>query len=111
MNLVTTTNSQRIAAEVESITKETISFVAARLNQIYSLVNTPGEEANILAAFGTNGVAALQAYGAFQAASAAVGVSVPAPDLERFVPQEDGTVSFVPPAEPEELEQGGDGLS
>jgi hypothetical protein len=99
MNLTTTTPAQRIAVEIEGITAETIRFVQAQLARIYALANTPGEQAAIMQAFGANGVAALQAYGAFHAALSAVGVPAPIPDLSVFQPQADGSVAYIAPPE------------
>jgi hypothetical protein len=87
MNLTTTTPAQRIAAEIEGITAETIRFVQAQLARIYALANTPGEQAAIMQAFGANGTAALSA----------VGVPAPIPDLSVFQLQPDGTVLYVAP--------------
>ena len=101
MNLTTTTAAQRIASEIEQVTLETIRFCEAQINRIFRLANTEGEQAAIFAAFGTNGVAALQSYAAFQAALVAVGGHAPLPSLEVFQPQPDGSVVYVAPPEPE----------
>lgn len=102
MNLTTTTPGQRIAGEIEQITAETISFVQAQLNRVYQLANTEGQQAEIFAAFGTNGVKALQSYAAFQSALVAVGGDAPLPNTEVFVPQADGSVVYVVPVAIEE---------
>lgn len=106
MNLTTITTAQRIAAEIEQVTAETLSFVEAQLKRLYALANTPGEQSNILAVFGTNGIEALTAYSAFKAAldAAKPGNTAEAVNLDVFQPQSDGSVIYVappPPLDPE----------
>jgi hypothetical protein len=105
MNLTTITPAQRIAGEIEQITSETIRFCESQINRIFSLANTEGQQSAIFAAFGTNGVAALQAYAAFQAALVAVGGNAPLSSLEVFQPQPDGSVVYVAPPAPEPAPQ------
>lgn len=101
MNLLTSTPAERTAHNIESITYEVYAFVQSRLLRIHELVNTPTQQGDILAAFGTNGVAALQAYVASREALLTVGGEVPLPDPEVFVAQADGSVTYVAPPEPE----------
>lgn len=105
MNLVTITTAQRIAAEIEQVTAETLSFVEAQLKRLYALANTPGEQANILAAFGANGISALGAYASFKSAldSAKPGNTAEAVNLDVFQPQDDGSVIYVAPPQPEPI--------
>jgi hypothetical protein len=105
MNLTTIPTGVRIAGEIDKITSETIRFCEYQINRIYKLANTEGQQAAIFAAFGTNGVAALQAYAAFQAALVAVGGNAPLPSLEVFQPQPDGSVVYVAPPAPEPAPQ------
>lgn len=99
----------QIAAEIAQINNETVSFLRAQAKRAYALVNTPGQQQEILDAFPAIGLVpaqAVAAYAAFQAALAAVGAAdgIPAPDLTIFQPQLDGSVLYVappPPLEPE----------
>lgn len=106
MNLITLTEPQRIALEIQSITAETLSFVESQLKRLHQLANTQGQQADIMAAFGTNGVTALTAYAAFQSALTASNPnhSVPSVDLTAFQPQEDGSVIYVAQTAPEPSE-------
>lgn len=104
MKLITITNAQRIAAEIEQVTAETLLFVEAQLKRLYALANTPGEQANILAVFGTNGITALTAYSAFKTAldAAKPGNTAESVNTDVFQPQPDGSVIYVaPPPTPE----------
>lgn len=102
MNLSNITPGQRIAAEIERIAVETTKHVELQLSRIHQLVNTPGQQANILEAFGTNALAAFQSYEAFRQAMliAAPDRAIPAPDMMVFQPQADGSVIYAPPTEP-----------
>lgn len=104
MSLLPTTTAQSIASQIDAINIEATSYERAQLARVWALATTPGEEQNILDAFGVNAVAALTAYAAryqaLVAISAAEGVTPP--DFERFTPQPDGTVIYVDPPEPEE---------
>jgi hypothetical protein len=88
----------RAAAEIEQITADTISFVEARLKNLYELAADP----EVLEVFGKNAVTALTAYSAFLQALTVVKPNHNAPsfDLTVFQPQPDGSVLFVAP-EPE----------
>jgi hypothetical protein len=94
----------RAAAEIEQITADTISFVEARLKNLYELAADPA----VLDVFGKNAVAALTAYSAFLQALTVVkpNHTAPAFDLAIFQPQPDGSVKYVPPAV--ELDQSAD---
>lgn len=104
MNLVTITTAQRIAAEIEQVTAETLSFVESQLKRLYALANTPGEQANILAVFGTNGIEALGAYSSFKSAldNAKPGNTAESVNTDVFQPQPDGSVIYVAPPPPPE---------
>ncbi len=97
MSLITKTNAQRIAEEIDASQNELLNHVQAMLKTIHAKVNTDGEQQAILDAFGANGVKAMTSYAAmFQAVSAInPSTDIPAPDLMVFQPQQDGTVLFV----------------
>jgi len=86
----------RAAAEIEQITADTISFVEARLKQLYELAANPA----VLAVFGTNATTALTAYSAFHAALSVAkpAHTAPAFDLAIYQPQPDGSVKYTAPA-------------
>lgn len=94
--LITKTNAQRIAEEIDAAQQELLNHVEAMLSTIYSKVNTAGEQQAILDAFGSNAASAISAYAAMFQAVAAINpaTSVPVPDLAMFQPQPDGTVNF-----------------
>tara|TARA_R110000822_G_scaffold101900_12_gene228248 strand:+ start:1137 stop:1448 length:312 start_codon:yes stop_codon:yes gene_type:complete len=98
--LITKTNSQRIAEEIDSAQQELLNHVEATLSTIYSKVNTDGEQQAILDAFGANAASAISAYAAMFQSVAAINpaTNVPVPDLAMFRPQPDGTVNFSPPS-------------
>lgn len=98
--LITKTNAQRIADEIDSAQQELLAHVEATLTTIYAKVNTAGEQQAILDAFGSNAASAITAYVAMFQAVAAINpsTSVPVPDLAMFQPQPDGTVNFSSPS-------------
>lgn len=99
MRIIDLSQSNTAAAlEIQQAIDEVGGFVAARLNHIYTLVNTEGRQQAILDRIGVNGADALQAYVAFQQAMQLIAPnSVPVADPAVFVAQEDGTVLFVAP--------------
>lgn len=104
MSLITP--SIQIAAELNSIERETISFLKAQAKKSFALINTPGQEQAVLDAMGTNAIRAVTVYSAVYQALAGLSESngLDAPDLNVFQPQQDGTVIYVappPPVEPE----------
>lgn len=103
MSLITKTNAQRIAEEIDASQNELLNHVQATLKNIHAKVNTDGDQQAILDAFGANGVKAMTSYAAmFQAVSAInPSTDIPAPDLMVFQPQPDGTVNYVAPPAPQ----------
>jgi hypothetical protein len=85
----------RAAAEIEKITGDTISFVEARLKQLYELAADPA----VLDVFGKNAVAALTAYRAFHSALTVANFehTAPAFDISIYQPQPDGSVKYIAP--------------
>lgn len=92
----------RVAAEIEQVTADTISFVEARLKHLHSLAADPA----VLEVFGKNAVAALTAYSAFHAALSVAKLdhTAPAFDLSTYQPQPDGSVKYVPSAVAETID-------
>jgi hypothetical protein len=100
MSLITT--SQKIAAQIDSINAETLSYLQAQAKRVYALANTDGDQQAIMDAFGTQAVAAISTYATIYGALATLGQAgeLTAPDLTVFVPQEDGSVLYVAPPAP-----------
>ena len=101
-NLINKTTAQIKAEKIDALQSELQSHVESILSLIYAEANTDGEQQAIMDAFGTGATAALTKYGTLYAAISALNpaTTVPAPDLNMFKPQLDGTVLFV--AVPEE---------
>ena len=101
--LITKTNAQRIAEEIDASQQELLNHVEAMLSTIYAKVNTASEQQSILDAFGANAASAISAYVAMFQAVAAINpaTSVPVPDLAIVQPQPDGSVLYVAPPTPE----------
>jgi hypothetical protein len=95
------------AAQIAEIIQSVPPFLLAQMGQAYSLVNTDGQQQEILDALPDFGVAPAQAlalYATMHAALSSLGLSgnLLAPNLEIFQAQPDGSVQFVPPSpEPE----------
>ena len=102
-NLIQKTNAQRIAEEIDAMQQEWLNHTQSIFKAIHAKANTEGEQQAILDVFGANGVKALTSYSAMFQAVAAINpaTNIPAPDLTVFQPQQDGTVLFVAPPEPE----------
>lgn len=95
-----------IAAEIAEIIKTAPPFLAAQAARAYELVNSEGQEQAVLDAlpdFGVTATEAVSIYAAMHGALVVIGAAggLSAPDLTRFVPQEDGTVLYVAPVAPE----------
>lgn len=101
-NLINKTTAQIKAEKIDALQSELQSHVESILSLIYAEANTEGEQQAIMDVFGTGATAALTKYGTLHAAISALNpaTTVPAPDLNMFKPQPDGTVLFV--AVPEE---------
>jgi hypothetical protein len=103
MSLITKTNAQRIAEEIDAMQSELIKHNEAILKIIHAKANTDSEQQNILDVFGTGAVSAMTRYSTMRSAIAALepATTVPAPDLSVFVPNLNGTITYVAPPEPE----------
>lgn len=118
------THAQQTAARLDEMNEHIGSYLEAIGKEAFALANTSGQEQEIMDALGPQATSALASFGVLQVASllfAAVGngksdevltllqslapglaelkvVSpVPAPNLEVFQPQPDGTVVFSRP--------------
>jgi len=89
------------AAAINTINREIVTFVRHQLASCFNLVMANPQ--SVLNAMGSNASTALTRYATMYAALAAIGEAdgLTAPNFEVFQPQEDGTVIFVAPAEPE----------
>ena len=105
-NLITKTKAQAIAEQIDKSQSELSNHAAAVLRQIYSLVNTEGEQQAILDAFGPNAVQAVAKYATMREALLAINpdADIPAPNPEVFVIKA-GKVTYVAPPEPEVEEE------
>jgi hypothetical protein len=91
------------AAVIAEIISSVPPFLVSQMGRAYELVNTPGQQQEILAALPDFGVApanALALYATMHGALASLGLSgnLEAPNLDVFVAQQDGSVLYVPPA-------------
>ena len=89
------------AAEIDAINGGITGFIRHQLNRSYALVMADPQ--GVLDALGSNAVSALTRYAALHSALAAIGEAggMTVPDFTVFQPQQDGTVTYVAPPEPE----------
>jgi hypothetical protein len=104
MNLLSKTQAQAIAEQIDQINVQTIGFLKSQAKAAYNLANTVGQEQAIMDAFGSNAAKALSVYSAIHQTLDALGESdgLAAPDFNQFSPQPDGTVIYTAPAPPSE---------
>lgn len=97
MNLLP--QSISIAAQIDSINRETVGFLRSQASRAYHLANTDGNQQAVMDALGTQAASALQAYAAIHGVLAALGASdgIPAPDFSIWQINQGGTVAYVPP--------------
>lgn len=97
MPLITT--AAEIAAELNSIERQTIGFLKSMASRSFALINTPGHQQAVLDFMGDKAIRAVTVYSAVYGALDQVGEAdgLDAPDLNVFQPQPDGTVIFVAP--------------
>ena len=94
-----------IAAQIDSINRETVSFLRAQSFRAYYLANTEGQQQAVMDALGTQAASALQAYALIHTALTSLGSSdgIPAPDFSKWQVNQDCTVTFIstetPPTE------------
>jgi hypothetical protein len=103
MNLLSKTQAQAIAEQIDQINVQTIGFLKSQAKAAYDLANTSGQEQAVMDAFGTDAAKALSVYSAIHQTLASLGESdgLAAPDFNQFSPQPDGKVIFTAPAQPE----------
>jgi hypothetical protein len=94
------------AAVITEIISSVPPFLVAQMGRAYEIVNTPGQQQDILDAmpdFGVTPAQALTLYVTIHNALTSIGLAgkLPTPDLTAFVPQPDGSVLYVAPPEPE----------
>lgn len=91
--------SVTIAAEIDAINREALSYLRTQAQRAYELINTPEQEQAILDVLGANAAAALQTYGAIYQLLATLGQAenVLPPNLSIWQINQDGTVTFTPP--------------
>ena len=114
------TKAQKLAAQIDALNENGKSAIISLGTEAWRLANTPGQEQAVMDVLGTNAYSALVRYtvlhtaatllaaiergqaadvGALLAGLNTSGITAqagfPAPDLERFVPQEGGAVQYV----------------
>lgn len=94
----------QIAVQIEQINEQTINFLRAQAKRAYSLVTTKGEEQAILDVLGTQAAEALTIYSTLYSALESLGKAdgLTAPDPAVFVTNENGSITYVAPPEPED---------
>jgi len=104
MNLLSKTQAQAIADQIDQINVQTIGFLKSQAKAAYELANTAGQQQAVMDAFGTNAAQALSVYAAIYQTLATLGESdgLAVPDFNQFSPQPDGTVIYTAPAAPSE---------
>ena len=95
-----------IAAQLAQNINSVVPFLRAMAQESFALANTPGSQQAIMDAlpdFGITADEALTVYVAIHGSLVSLGHAegLSAPDYAVFVPQEDGTVLYVAPPEPE----------
>jgi hypothetical protein len=95
-----------IAAKLSQNIESVVPFLRAMAKNSYDLANTPNRQQAIMDAlpdFGVSAAEALTVYGTIYGALASLNKAdgLTAPNLEIFQPQPDGTVLYVPRAEPD----------
>jgi len=95
--------STQIAAQIEKINAETISFLRSQAKRAYDLVNTEGEQQAVLDVLGTQASEALNIYGTITGALVSLGKAdgLTYPDPSVFVANQDGTITYVAPVIPD----------
>ena len=99
MNLLS--YSVLLAAEIDSINRETVGFLRAQALRAYALANADGHQQSVMDALGTQAAAALQSYAAIYGVLTTLGAAdgIPSPDFSKWQVNQDGTVTYIPPAE------------
>jgi hypothetical protein len=103
MNLLQKSPAQSIAEQIDQINVQTIGFLKSQAKAAYDLANTAGQQQAVMDAFGTNAAQALSVYTAIYQTLESLGQvdGLDAPDFDVFSPNEDGTVTYTAPPQPE----------
>lgn len=90
-----------LAAEIDAINRETVGFLRAQASRAHALANTDGHQQAVMDALGNQAAAALQSYASIHGVLMALGSSdgIPSPDFSKWQVNQDGTVTYIPPAE------------
>jgi hypothetical protein len=88
-----------IAAQIDSINRETVLFLRSQAERAYELANTEGSQQAIMDALGGNASNALQTYAAIHSLLSSLGQAdgIPEPDFQKWQVNQDGTVQFIAP--------------
>ena len=97
MKLIQTTPAQQSAQRLDSIQSIIIRQIEQSLKDSYSIFNTEGQEQAILDVLGTNAVKGMEIYVGLYTALTALKPehTAPAPPVDKFVANQDGTITFV----------------
>lgn len=97
MKLIQITPAQQSAQHLDVIQAITINQIEQALHNSYNLFTTEGQEQAILDVLGTNAVKGMEIYITLYTALTALKPdhNAPAPPLDNFVADEDGTITFV----------------
>jgi len=95
MNLLSKTQAQAIAEQIDQINVQTIGFLKSQAKAAYELANTPNQQQAIMDAFGANAAQALSVYAAIYQTLESLGHAddLTAPNFEVFTPNQNGTVT------------------
>lgn len=96
----------QIAAEVAAINSQVITYLRAQAQRSFDLVNSADQQQAVLDAFPALGLIPAQAVGVYSALRSALDEAgyaegLPEVDPEIFVVNEDGSVTYNAPPEPE----------
>ena len=107
MNLLPKSPAQAIAEQIDQINVQTIGFLKSQAKAAYDLANTAGQQQAVMDAFGTNATQALSVYAAIYQTLVALGQAgdLTAPNFEVFSPNQNGSVTYTAPPEPEPNEE------
>lgn len=97
MKLIQITPAQKSAQRLDAIQSITFRQIEQSLKDSYKLFTTEGQEQAILDVLGTNAVKGMEIYVGLYTALAALKPdhTAPAPPIDKFVANEDGTITYV----------------
>lgn len=97
--LLNKTPAQAYAEQIDTLQRDWLTYTEAVFKAIESKAATPGEQQNIMDVFGVNAGEVLRKYGVVYTAILDInpGTNIPAPNLDIYNPQPDGTVLYVAP--------------